>query len=152
MNRSAFARLLAQRCRDASASGAPLPAGATVAWELTWNYPHFHTPRGYGVTLWSKTAPTRCEILFAPKILQAPRGRADGVVRHEFGHVLDLLCPAPQLNSWARQRGVLLATTPELRADDIARVVWGRPLAYDTQLFVQTTGAGIVPRPSHLGA
>ena len=76
--------------------------------------------------------------------------RVDGVIRHEIGHVVNHLVPARELNEWAARRGVRLAPTSELRADDIAEAIWGEPLRYD-EIEVQSTSVGKVGRPRHLG-
>ena len=121
--------------------------------DLPWSfgdYPHFHTARGYGVTFFDKG---RCWMKYPDKILSAPPGRADGVIRHELGHVVDMLVPKKELNRWAKARGVTLASTDERRADDIARCIWGTPIYYDDKLLVQTTQSrgATSPRPRHLG-
>jgi hypothetical protein len=57
-----------------------------------------------------------------------------GILRHELGHVCD---------RWWRLPGA------EQRADDLAEDVCGRKVRYDSR-DVQTTGAGIWPRPKRL--
>jgi hypothetical protein len=90
---------------------------------------------------------------FAPKIESACPERADGVVRHEIGHVLDFLYEAPRLDAWAAARGVQLPRTPERRADKIAEAVWREPICYDKSIYVQTTQqhGTLKARPKHLG-
>jgi hypothetical protein len=120
--------------------------------ELTWNigeHPHFQKPRGYGVTF--SCGARKCHLRFADKILDASLDRIDGVVRHEIGHVVDFCSNKATLDQWARSRNVVLASTPERRADDIAHAIWGSPIRYDCNLLVQTTGHGVHPRPEVLG-
>lgn len=145
MRREQFADLISRRWAEAQRETCALP-------DLPWSfgdYPHFRTKRGYGVTFHEKDG--RCRMMYAGKILRAPPGRADGVVRHELGHVVDILLPKKELNKWAASRGVKLASTDERRADDIARCIWGEPIYYDRKLWVQNTRAGVHPRPRHLG-
>jgi len=142
-----FGDLLALRWEEAAREVGFRPSDIEVTWAIG-QYPHFKTKRGYGVTFHER-GPT-CQLLFAEKILSAPQERADGVVRHEIGHVLDLTIPAPRLDSWAAQRGYRLPHTDERRADAIAEAVWRHPISYDRDL-VQSTGPGHYPRPLHLG-
>jgi hypothetical protein len=135
--------LVTQRWVDAQYAIGPVPG-------LTWDigdYPHFHTPRGYGVTF---SEPGWCHIRLGEKILKAHSTRVDGVVRHEIGHVLDALVHHGELERWAGQKGIVLPRTPERRADAIAFCVWGSQLRYDRDL-VQNTETGVYPRPAHLG-
>lgn len=150
MSPDTFGRLVQQRWNETLAA-LGYPEGCLVTWEIEPNAAHFHTPRGYGVTHYR--GGLTCHLQFAPKILTAPQQRADGVVRHEFGHVVDFFVPAPQLDLWARARGRHLAPTPERRADDIAYVIWGSPIHYDRELYVQTTATHgtLNRRPAHLG-
>lgn len=110
------------------------------------DYAHFRTPRGYGVTFFNDG---HCHMRFSRKALRCDPARFDGVVRHELGHVVDMLYPAQLVNLWCAFQGVTPAATPELRADDIAHAIWGEPLRYD-KLTVQNTRVGRVGRPSHL--
>ena len=142
-----FAKLLSRRWQEAQ-HAVGVPGQITLTWELTDNYPHFRTKRGYGVTF--HNGEPKCHMAYATKILHDGAQRADGVVRHEIGHVIDLCTDADALDAWALSRGVTLAKTVERRADDIACAIWGEPLRYDKDL-VQTTGKGKHPRPSHLG-
>lgn len=143
MDYRSFERLIGTRWVEAQNALRPIPG-------LTWDigdYPHFHSERGYGVTF---IHPGWCHMRYAEKILHAPRHRADGIVRHELGHVVDALIPQDQLDAWAKQRGVTLPRTPEMRADAIAQCIWGEPIRYDKDL-VQSTSQGRYPRPKHLG-
>ena len=118
---------------------------------LTWDigeYPHFKTKRGHGVTFLD--GPGRCHVRFAEKLMTSPQHRQDGIIRHELGHVFDMLIPRQGLDAWAAGKGVFLAKTQERRADDIAKALWGTALRYDADL-VQSTKNGVRPRPEHLG-
>lgn len=116
---------------------------------MTWDfgtYPHFKTKRGYGVTFPQEDG--TCHVRFAEKILTDGDLRADGVLRHELGHVVDMLVPPARLTK-------LLGSLPprkqaELRADAIAEAIWDHPMSYDKD-DVQTTGLGTRPRPKRLG-
>tara|TARA_Y100000310_G_scaffold282020_1_gene302954 strand:- start:849 stop:1277 length:429 start_codon:yes stop_codon:yes gene_type:complete len=140
-----FGELIDLRLEEAQAAlgGVPL----TVTWDFG-DWPHFAKERGYGVTFPGNGA---CHMRYSIKMMRAPGDRADGVIRHEIGHVVDHLVPARELNQWGRRRGVRLANTPEIRADDIAEAIWGEPLRYD-EIEVQSTSVGKVGRPKHLGA
>lgn len=144
---AAFAQLLAQRWGEAQMQ-LGIPGRIRLSWEVTPDYPHFKTKRGYGVTFYH--GEPACHLAFAPKILRASTSRADGIIRHELGHVLDLCIDKKDLNRWAADRGTSLPRTAERRADAIAEAIWGTPLRYDKDL-VQTTGKGTAPRPLHLG-
>jgi hypothetical protein len=112
-------------------------------------YPHFKKKRGYAVAI--SNGDGTYHIRFAPKTLQAPEHRADGLMRHELGHLVDYLVPKDDLNRiCAEYYGVQLPKTAERRADTIALAVWGEPLRYDADL-VQSTRHGVTPRPRHLG-
>lgn len=131
---------------------ASMPGGFNLP-ELTYrlgpnhSYPHFQTARGFAVTFYDGM---NCDVLYAEKILQQHPSRVEGIVRHEFGHVLDFYVPQRLLIAWAFERGVRLPLTTERRADEIARAVWGRHLLYDTE-DVQNTRSGVTPRPTRLG-
>lgn len=123
--------------------------GAPDSW-VTWDYgsyPHFKKKRGYGVTF---LLPDKCHLRFAKKICRAPEHRADGILRHEIGHVIDLMVPAGDLNQWAAKQGYILPSTQERRADAIAYVIWKEPIRYDSDL-VQSTKKGVTLRPARLG-
>jgi hypothetical protein len=143
-----FAQLLSCRWSEAQ-QRLGIPGRIRLSWEITPDYEHFHTKRGYGVTFFDGDE-RACHMAYAPKILVADYERADGVVRHEIGHVIDLCIPRDALDNWAASQGVHLPRTSERRADAIAEALWGEPLRYDHDL-VQTTGNGEYPRPRHLG-
>ncbi len=111
------------------------------------DYAHFRKPRGFGVTF---IEPGYCHMRFAYKLAEAELHRADAIIRHELGHVCDALIPAGRLDGWAKRRGVPLAKTVEVRADDIAHAIWGTKLKYDKDT-VQSTIHGRAKRPKHLG-
>lgn len=139
----AFKGLCNLRIRQAEeAVGQPLNVGFDFG-----DYEHFRKPRGFGVTF---IEPGVCHMRFAYKLAGAELHRADAIIRHELGHVVDALIPARQLNAWAKQRGVNLARTVEVRADDIAHAIWGTKLKYDKDT-VQSTRHGNPRRPPHLG-
>lgn len=160
MTKAAFGGLLQQRWAEALEAIQLPPGTLNVTWALGTDYPHFKTKRGYGVTFFDskpgKVPPTvpkagpSVHMMYAKKILEAPFHRADGIVRHEFGHVLDLCLPSRSVDRWALQRGIRLPHTDERRADAIAQAVWGEPILYDKDL-VQSTSTGVSPRPRHLG-
>ena len=145
MTDAAFKLLVDWRLYEASlALGHPLP----VTWDVG-SFHHFSSARGFGVTLYTEGEPT-ARMRFARKLRRQPLHRVEGVVRHEIGHAVDHLAPAGALDAWALGRSVILAKTPERRADDIAYAIWYRPISYDAQL-VQSTSEGVMPRPAHLG-
>ena len=124
---------------------------------LTWDvgeYPHFRTPRGFGVTFHSHRNPNwgTCHIRLSEKLVSSPQHRQDGIIQHELGHVIDLTIPPRTLDRWAGSRGVSLPSQQhgEIRADAIAHAVWRKPLLYDKDT-VQSTRHGSWPRPQHLG-
>lgn len=144
-----FAQLLGQRWEEAQMR-LGIPGRIRLSWEITDDYPHFKTKRGYGVTF--HNGKPACHMAYPYKMLKAKRSRQDGVLRHELGHVLDLCIRSDHLDAWALAQGIQLPPPhhAEVRADAIAEAVWGQPIAYDKDL-VQTTGRGTVPRPRHLG-
>ena len=147
MDLDRFSALVSRRWNEACSEVGICPKSIPFEVELG-PYPHFETPRGYAVAF--NNGDGTYKIRFAHKTLDAPQDRVDGLLRHEIGHVLDYIVPAKQLDRWGRSRGVPLASTPERRADDIARAVWGDPIRYDVEL-VQSTRRGTFPRPKHLG-
>jgi len=124
------------------------PNEVNLIWGTGDNYPHFKDKRGFGVTFYEETPP--CKLLFATKLLKAPFHRQDGIVRHEIGHVVDMIFPEEAVDLWAIREGIKLSHTPERRADDIALAIWKEPIRYDKDL-VQSTRYGVYPRPRHLG-
>jgi hypothetical protein len=145
-----FGKLVVRRWAEARAVLGCQPNAVTLTWDFG-DYPHFETPRGFGVTF-HHGGPV-CHLRFARKLLKQEPARIDGVLRHEIGHVIDLVFDANEVTGWANNLGVRLAppNQAERRADDIAQVVWGAPILYDTALWVQNTQHGVAPRPKHLG-
>lgn len=142
-----FSALVTKRWNEACSSVNICPKSVPFRVEIG-PYPHFETPRGYAVAF--DHGDGSYSIRFAHKTLDAPYPRVDGLLRHELGHTLDYLVPKAKLDRWGKARGVALASTPERRADDIARAVWGDPIRYDREM-VQSTRRGVFPRPKHLG-
>lgn len=73
-------------------------------------------------------------IVVAPDFHRQSRDRIEAILRHEFGHVLQLA------------RGFGFA---EREADQIAERLWGDTIYYDDE-DVQTLIPGVTPRPRHL--
>jgi hypothetical protein len=142
-----FQHLLTLRWSEACRAVGLDPQSIRITWDVG-DYPHFQQPRGYAVAM--NNGNDTYHLLFAEKILRAPNHRADGLVRHEIGHILDFLFEPRELDRWAVERGVKLPSTPERRADSIAEAVWGQKLKYDADT-VQSTRYGSSPRPTHLG-
>lgn len=145
-----IAKLVNTRVREASEA---LGMGDFLVPRMSWSFgehEHFSRPRGYGVMY--EGPDDWCRMVFSPKVLVAPLERVDGVVRHEIGHCISYIIRGADLDEWAKRRGYRLPPKRygELRADTIAEAIWRWPLSYDA-LLVQTTGAGIRPRPAHLG-
>lgn len=144
---AALTELMNRRWLEAMAA-VQLPPDQYLTWDVG-EYDHFNKPRGYGVTL--PLSKWKCHIRLADKMLSAPQHRQDGIIRHEIGHVLDIIVTPTALDAWAAGRGVFLPKTPELRADAIAHAVWGSRLKYQAPLFIQSTTTGQASRPEHLG-
>ena len=126
-----------------------IPEGAVqLSMEVSDSSPHFKKKRGFAVCYWK--GDNICHLAFAPKIERSPKHRADAIVRHELGHVVDFIYTEKSLDGWAAERGIRLPHTPERRADAIALAVWGEPIRYDKDL-VQSTHYGVNIRPEHLG-
>jgi hypothetical protein len=138
----AFLRYIALRVAEAEAA---LRAPLAVTYDFG-DYTHFETPRGFGVTFFSEG---RCHMRYSRKAFRHDISRFDGVLKHELGHVIDMLFDPLLVDAWASARGVDLAKSAERRADDIAHAVWGRPLRYDEDT-VQNSKRGRVGRPAHL--
>jgi hypothetical protein len=142
-----FGNLLHRRWDEACASLGMNAHEIQITWDIG-PYPHFQKKRGYAVAV--AHANGTYHLRFAEKTLRVPVHRADGLIRHEIGHVVDFLFSEPELDAWAFKQGVTLPSTPERRADAIAAAIWGEPIRYDDDL-VQSTRIGIAPRPEHLG-
>lgn len=146
-----FAQLLALRWKETQKTVGLAPGQIELTWEISDNYDHFHTVRGYGVTI--QRGVCKCHVAFPLKMLKADKSRQDGIIRHELGHVLDMCIPERDLNEWALGWDVKLPSQKhaELRADAIAEAVWGERLYYDEPHHVQSTCCGVYPRPTYLG-
>lgn len=142
-----FSDLLRRRWIEACAAVEVDPSIIAITWDIG-DYPHFHQPRGYAVAMANGNG--TYHLRFADKILKAPVHRADGLIRHEIGHILDFLFVPESLDQWAVGRRVRLPHTAERRADAIAEAVWRQPILYDRDT-VQSTHEGKSPRPEHLG-
>lgn len=73
-------------------------------------------------------------IVVAPDFHKQGRDRIEAILRHEFGHAVQLA------------RGFGFA---EREADQIAERLWGDTIYYDAE-DVQTLVPGVAPRPLHL--
>ena len=144
---NAFGDLLDRRWGETQAALGLPPRAVTLTWDIG-PYPHFKSKRGHGVTF-HRGGPS-CHLRFAKKLLTSPTHRADGLIRHELGHVVDFVCDKDRLNEWAVTKGIRLPPTAERRADAIALAIWGEPVRYDKDL-VQSSTTGVHPRPRHLG-
>ena len=145
--REGFEKLLVRRWLEACAAVQLDPMSVNITWDIG-PYPHFDKPRGYAVAV--NRSNGTYHIRFAKKTLACAMHRADGLIRHEIGHILDFLYASHDLDRWAAERGVRLPPTDERRADMIAYAIWGEPIRYD-QDTVQSTRVGIYPRPEYLG-
>jgi hypothetical protein len=138
---------------------------------LTWSiaeHAHFASPRGYAVT-WMTTAPEPASARFglSRKMLSASPDRVLGLLRHEFGHVVDFAVNRQRrgaaLDAWwaatnanANANANALPRTKERRADAIAYAIWSTPVYYDAddvQTIARHVGARVHahPRPARLG-
>lgn len=147
----AFKKLLFLRWKEAQQIAGLSPNRIIVTWEISDNYDHFHTTRGYGVTI--HRGACKCHLAFPHKILKADVHRQDGVIRHEIGHVFDMCIKPDVLNEWAEEQGVKLPAVKhaELRADKIAEAIWKEKIKYDEPHHIQSTCCGVYPRPAYLG-
>lgn len=123
----------------------PQLADLPIGWEIG-DSPHFDSARGFAVT--RTDGQTFCLVLSA-KMLTAAPDRQVAILRHELGHVLDFAL-GDDLSIWAEGKGATLPSTPERRADAVAALLWGAPIAYDAEM-IQTLGQGTAPRPVELG-
>lgn len=142
-----FADLLSRRWMEACEAAGFNADVIHITWDIG-PYDHFKKKRGYAVAV--SNGDGTYHLRFAEKILRAPIHRADGLIRHEIGHIVDFLAKPKQLDRWAQSRGYRLPSTPERRADAIAECIWLEPILYDHDT-VQSTRVGQAPRPEHLG-
>lgn len=110
---------------------------------------HFKTARGFAFAEPGDEGDSG-EIVVAKKLLQQADDRILGILLHEIGHAIDFALVPTGINNWATRRGRQLAQTPERRADDIVWAVFSAVIRYDAD-NVQTTEAGVSPRPEELG-
>ena len=118
-----------------------------VSWAIG-SHPHFRKPRGFGVTYEGPP----CRVVLARKLKRESASRQEGIIRHELGHVIDFLYAEDEVNRWAFRRGLMLPgqDIAEMRADAIARALWGDTIYYDSD-DVQSITEGVAPRPRRLG-
>lgn len=103
------------------------------------NAVHFHTDGQTGL------------ILVAPRMLEATKDRAEAIMRHEFGHAMDLQATkVPQVCERLSVDPLSFKVGGERRADALAETLWGCPIRYDS-CTVQSLKYGVTPRPTFLG-
>lgn len=91
-------------------------------------------------------------ILVAPRMLEATKDRAEAILRHEFGHAMDLQATkVPQVCERLSVDPLCFRRGGERRADALAESLWGTPIRYD-DCTVQSLKHGVTPRPLLLGA
>ena len=91
-------------------------------------------------------------ILVAPRMLEATKDRAEAILRHEFGHAMDLQATkVPQVCGHLSVDPLCFRRGGERRADALAESLWGTPIRYD-DCTVQSLKHGVTPRPLFLGA
>lgn len=147
----------------------------SIPWTIG-EYPHFNTARGFGVTFFApvdigapqkdalygspiqtKTGPQYIHMMYAEKFIFQPLHRIDAIIRHEIGHIVDMILSERQLHQFAASRITARsfykrlppAEHAELRADALAEFIWGTPIHYDAA-DVQSTQVGTIGRPSNL--
>lgn len=90
-------------------------------------------------------------ILVAPRMLDATKDRAEAILRHEFGHAMDLQATkVPQVCERLSVDPLSFKVGGERRADALAETLWGCPIRYDS-CTVQSLKYGVTPRPTFLG-
>jgi len=90
-------------------------------------------------------------ILVAPRMLEATKDRAEAIMRHEFGHAVDLQATkVPQVCERLSVDPHCWVKGGERRADALAETLWGSPIRYDCAT-VQSLKHGVTPRPLFLG-
>lgn len=143
---SLLASLLQQRWIEAQYALTPLLDTIKPVWRFA-DTEMLRVPRRYASTI---IEGQDCCIQFPEKMLQANHDRADAVIRHEIGHIVDLVLLQTEVDAWALAKGVWLPVTLERRADTLAELIWGQTINYDSE-DVQTLGLGVSPRPEELG-
>jgi len=89
-------------------------------------------------------------IVISPKLAEGSSSRVEAILRHELAHAIEFHTGETELREMARVDGNKLHRGEELRADQIAEIIWGDPIYYD-KIDVQTLERGQRPRPKHLG-
>ena len=97
---------------------------------------HFPQPRNMAYTL-RDTNKKALVVVVSRKLCGCPLPTIEGVLAHEFGHVVLMHKGRPD--------------HPEREADMVAERLFGKPIYYDAAT-VQTTRKGTRPRPAHLPA
>jgi hypothetical protein len=83
--------------------------------------------------------------IFCSSILDSEaEHRIQGVMRHEFGHAIEAVYGVATVRKFLR----IKPAAPEHRADEIARIVFGRRIGYDDQAIQTINGGGL--RPNYL--
>jgi len=144
MTKQSFVNLFHRRWREAEKATGPLDV---VLYEGNPSeFPHKRN-MAYTVIYRGSNGSVHTDVVVAPKLIKGEQDRADAVIRHELGHVIDAHFPFRKLREWAPGK---LPRGLERRADVIAEVVWGEPIKYDRDT-VQSICCGVHPRPPHLG-
>lgn len=89
-------------------------------------------------------------IVISPKLAGGSTSRVEAILRHELAHAIEFHTGETELREMARLDGHELHTGQELRADQVAEIIWEDPIYYD-EINVQTLERGKRPRPTHLG-
>lgn len=139
--------LLLRRWHEVQVALSPLLDTARLEWAFA-DTDMLRVPRRYASTIGD--GGNVCRVQFPQKALTASFDRMDAVIRHELGHVVDIILFQPDLEGWALAHGVWLPSTPERKADALAALLWGQTIYYDNEL-IQTLLPGIHPRPESLG-
>jgi hypothetical protein len=87
-------------------------------------------------------------IAFASKAEELPDKNLDGLMAHEWGHVLDYRYGKRELEKMLKKR---LPEGAERRADAIAEIVFGKTIKYDRNDVQCVSCRGESPRPRRLG-
>jgi hypothetical protein len=83
--------------------------------------------RHLAATVWGEEA---IVIMLSPKLEQLPKSTREGVILHEFGHLM----LGPTFHT-------------ERQADEKAESMFDVAISYDPVTLIQTTGPGLHPRP-----
>lgn len=104
---------------------------------LEWAYGQCTLPDACAVRDLAYSVPSENRIIINDRLVERPRENWIGILRHEFGHVIDDIPYIP--NSGGEQR-----------ADQIAERVGGQRIYYDAQYVQTVSPSGTYPRPKHL--